>query len=84
MSLPTSQVLECNVIFKNCLLSINQEEFEVDLIQLDSVEFDFVLGMDWLSKHGAMIDCQSQKVTLKSSKGKRAINNFRVPHNLWK
>ena len=63
-------MVECHVIFKNCPLSINQEEFEVDLIQLDLLEFDIVLRMDWLSEHGAMIDCQRQKVTLKSSKGK--------------
>jgi len=44
---------------------------EVDLRQLDLLEFDIVLGMNWLSKHGVTIDCQRQKVTLKSSKGKR-------------
>ena len=27
--------------------------------------------MDWLSKHGATIECEKQKVILKSKKGKR-------------
>ena len=56
---------------ENYPLSIDQEVFEADLIQLDLLEFDIILGMDWLSKHGATIDCQKQKVTLKSKKGKR-------------
>jgi len=58
-------------MFENCPLSIDQEVFEADLIQLDLLEFDIILGMDWLSKHGATIDCQKQKVTLKGKKGKR-------------
>jgi len=56
-------------MFENCPLSIDQEVFKVDLIQLDLLEFDIVLGMDWLSKCGATIDCQKQKVTLKGEKG---------------
>ena len=61
VSLPAEQVVECNVMFENCPLSIDQEVFKADLIQLDLLEFDIVLGMDWLSKHGATIDCQKQR-----------------------
>ena len=71
VSLPTGQAVECHVMFENCPLSINQEVFEADLIQLNLLEFDIVLGMDWLSKHGAAIDYQKQKVTLKSKEGKK-------------
>ena len=46
MSLPAGQVVECHVMFENCPLSIDQEVFEADLIQLDLLEFDIVLGMD--------------------------------------
>ena len=72
VSLPAGQVVECHVMFKNCPLSINQEVFEVDLIQLDPLKFDVVLTMDWLSKYKATIDYQRKKVTLKGRKGKRA------------
>jgi len=57
VSLLAGQGVESHVMFKNCPLSINQEVFEVDLIQLDLLEFDVVLGMDGLSKYGATIDC---------------------------
>ena len=39
-------MIECHVMFENCLLSIDQEVFEADLIQLDLLEFDMVLEMD--------------------------------------
>ena len=71
MGLPAGQAVECHVMFGNCPLSINQEVFKADLIQLDLLEFDIILGMDWLSKYGVTIDCQKQKVTLKGEKGKK-------------
>jgi len=55
-------------MFENCPLSIDQE---VDLIQLELLEFEIVLGMDWLSKHGVTIDYQRQKVTLRNKKGEK-------------
>jgi len=33
------------------------------------LEFDIILGMDWLTVHGANIDCKDLKVTLKDAKG---------------
>ena len=48
---------------------MNQEEFKGELIQLDQSEFDIILGMDWLMKHGAKIDCQRQRVSLKGKDG---------------
>ena len=40
--------------------------FEVDLIPLDIVEFDVILGMDFLEAHRAMIDCFRKVVVLRS------------------
>ena len=52
---------------------MNQEEFKGDLIQLDQSEFDIILGMDWLMKHGAKIDCQRQRVSLKGKNGGKGV-----------
>ena len=41
--------------------------FLVDLIALPFHEFDFILGMDWLSKHRAIIDCDKKTVVLRCS-----------------
>ena len=41
--------------------------FPVDLIALPFHEFDLILGMDWLSKHQAIVDCDKKTVLLKCS-----------------
>ena len=30
-------------------------------------EFDFILGMDWLSKHRVIVDCDKKTILLKCS-----------------
>ena len=40
-------------------------EFSVDLITLSFHEFDLILGMHWLSKHRAIVDCDKKIVLLK-------------------
>ena len=39
----------------------------VNLIALRFHEFDLILGMDWLSKHRAIVDCDKKIVLLKCS-----------------
>ena len=41
---------------------VHDREFSVDLIALP---FDLILGMDWLSKHRAIVDCDKKIVLLK-------------------
>ncbi|XP_062113714.1 uncharacterized protein LOC133825292, partial [Humulus lupulus] len=38
-------------------------ELFVDLIELDMDDFDIILGMDWLTRYGATIDCRRRMVT---------------------
>ena len=37
-----------------------------DLIELSFKEFDVILGMDWLSRHQAIVDCRMKRVTLRT------------------
>ena len=46
---------------------IHDREFFVDLIALPFHEFDLILGMDWLSKHRAIVDCDKKTIVLKCS-----------------
>ena len=39
--------------------------FSVDLIALPFHEFDLILGMDWLSKHRAIVGCDKKTILLK-------------------
>ena len=52
-------------MYKNCLIVIHDREFFSDLIALPFREFNLILGMDWLSKHRAIIDCDKMTVVLR-------------------
>ena len=45
----------------------HDREFSADLLALPFHEFDLILGMDWLSKHQAIVDCHKKTVRLKCS-----------------
>ena len=45
-------------------------ELPRNLIQLDMLEFDIILGMGWLTTRGASIDSRDLKVTLKDQEGR--------------
>ena len=54
-------------MYKNYPLMIHDREFLVDLIALPFHEFDLISGMDWLSKHRAIVDCDKKTTVLKCS-----------------
>ena len=61
---PLGQSVKVNRVYKNCLIVIHDREFFVDLIALPFLEFDLILGIDWLSKHQTIIDCDKNIVDL--------------------
>ena len=44
------------------MVSIGSKEIVVDLFELDVVDFDVILEMDWLYLCYASLDCQTRKV----------------------
>ena len=62
---PLGHIVRVNHVYKNCPLMVHDREFSVDLIALPFHEFDLILGMDWLSKHRAIVDCDNKRVRLK-------------------
>ena len=54
---PLGHSVRVNRVYKNYPLEIHDKEFFVDLIALPFHEFDLILGMDWLSKHRVIIEC---------------------------
>ena len=64
---PLGHSVRVNRMYKNCPLMVRDREFLVDLIALPFHEFDLILGMDWLSKHWAIVDCDKKTVLLKCS-----------------
>ena len=62
VSLPTGDSLIANRVYKGSKVTIASHEFEADLIVLDILDFDIILGMDWLAKHRATVDCYRKEV----------------------
>ena len=64
---PLGHNVNVNRVYKNCPIIIHDWELSTDLIALPSREFDLILGMVWLSKHRAIIDCDKKTVVLRCS-----------------
>uniref|UniRef100_A0A0V0GST8 Putative ovule protein n=1 Tax=Solanum chacoense TaxID=4108 RepID=A0A0V0GST8_SOLCH len=64
VSTPVGESLVVDQILRSCLVTIQGCDTRVDLILLDMVDFDVILGMDWLSPYHAVLDCYAKTVTL--------------------
>ncbi|XP_073317209.1 uncharacterized protein [Primulina huaijiensis] len=67
---PTSKTIETHKIHRNCIVYINEHTFNAELIQVNMVEFDVILGMDWLSKSHAIVDCRRKIIKLRTPRQK--------------
>ena len=47
----------------DCELEISRILLMVDLRVMDISDFDVILGMDWLTAHRVVIDCDSRRIT---------------------
>ena len=64
---PLGHSISVNSVYRNYPIIIQAREFLADLIPLTFLEFDLILGMDWLSKHRAIVDCGQKTVVLRYS-----------------
>ena len=62
---PLGHSVRVNHMYKNCPLLVHDRELSFDLIALPFHELDLILGLDWLSKHWAIVDCDKKIVLLK-------------------
>ena len=62
---PLGHNVSVNSVYRNCPIVIQAREFLADLITLPFREFDLILGMDWLTKHRAIVDCGQKTIVLR-------------------
>ena len=82
---PLSDSLDSDVFFPNCHVLIEGRKLHVNLVLLNVVDFDVILGMDWLSQHYAMVDCRRKEVIfriLNDEEFKFVGNKSYAPQNL--
>ena len=63
MSSPLETRVSVQWICRNCELEISGILLTVDFRVMDMTEFDVILGMDRLSAHQVVIDCDCRRVT---------------------
>ena len=64
---PLGHSVKVNRVYKNCHLMTHDRQFFADLLALPFHKFDLILGMVWLSKHRAIVDCDKKTGKLKCS-----------------
>ena len=47
---------------KKCAITLEDHESPIDLIVLSIREIDVILGIDWLTKYHANLDCVSRSI----------------------
>ena len=70
---PMGNMVETDVVYVNVGINLSGCETEVDLIPLGLHDFDLILGMNWLNKYKALIDCYAKTITFQTPKGERKI-----------
>ena len=61
------------MICRGCELEFSGTLLIIDLRILDMLEFDVILGMDWLIAYRVVIDCERMRVTAYTHDGTRVV-----------
>ncbi|XP_070045028.1 uncharacterized protein [Nicotiana tomentosiformis] len=61
VSTPVGDSIIIDHVYHSCVITIGSLETIVNLILLDMVDFDVILGMDWLSPYHAIMDGHAKK-----------------------
>ena len=65
ISTPLGEIVEVNYMYRSCEIMIGDIILLDDLIELLILEFDVILGMEWLSDNYGTMDCYRKKITFK-------------------
>ena len=60
-------------ILENCLLTLTNHTFHINLMPMTIGSFDVIMGIDWLSPHHAKIFCYEKAIRLPSPNGEALI-----------
>ncbi|XP_070057547.1 uncharacterized protein [Nicotiana tomentosiformis] len=62
VSTPVGDPVIARGVYKDCIVVVYSRSTVADLMELDMVEFDVIMGMDWLASCYANVDCRSKMV----------------------
>ncbi|XP_070049924.1 uncharacterized protein [Nicotiana tomentosiformis] len=55
-----------NRIYRDCPFMIQNLVFPADLLEMPFQDYDVIVGMEWLHRHHALIDCRLKQVTFRT------------------
>ncbi|GJW51880.1 putative reverse transcriptase domain-containing protein [Tanacetum coccineum] len=58
------KIIRINTIIRVCTLNFLDHSFNLNLMPVELGSFDVIIGMDWLSKYHAVIDCAEKIVCI--------------------
>ncbi|XP_070026438.1 uncharacterized protein [Nicotiana sylvestris] len=64
VSTPVDDSLVVDQIYRSYVVTFYGYETRADLLLLDIIDFEVILGMDWLSPYHTILDCHANTVTL--------------------
>ncbi|KAA3487608.1 DNA/RNA polymerases superfamily protein [Gossypium australe] len=73
---PLGQLVKVSKLFRNVPLVVQGVTFLADLMELPFGEFDLILGMDWLTRHQATLDCTAKRMMLRTMEGFEKSKKF--------
>ncbi|GJW53806.1 putative reverse transcriptase domain-containing protein [Tanacetum coccineum] len=62
VELADGRIIGVNTILMGCTLNLQNHPFNINLMPVEMGSFDVIIGMDWLSKYSAVIDCAKKIV----------------------
>jgi predicted aspartyl protease len=63
VQLATGTKRKVNELVKSCSIDMNGLSMKDELNVLDLGSYDYLIGMDWLDQHHALLDCHNKSVT---------------------
>ncbi|GJX10186.1 putative reverse transcriptase domain-containing protein [Tanacetum coccineum] len=60
IELADGRVAKTNTVLRGCMLGLLGHPFNIDLMPIELGSFEFIIGMDWLANHHAVIICDEK------------------------
>ncbi|GJQ96090.1 putative reverse transcriptase domain-containing protein [Tanacetum coccineum] len=57
VELADGRIIRVNTVLRGCTVNFLNHPFHIDLMPIEMGSFDVIIGMDWLTKYHAVIDC---------------------------
>lgn len=62
VSIPVDKSIVAHQVYRNYPITVSQKVTSVDLVELEMINFDAILSVDWLHSCYALVDCRIRVV----------------------